>query len=95
MALSVKEEALKQLPDEIHPVDLCAMQYVWNRNEQPEQSWKGYYVTIVGFPRGDPLTVSSGKIKGEKGGCSYCPILNFEDHVTAETSSSYINCISR
>ena len=73
MALSVKEEALKKLPDETQPVDLCAMQYIWNRYQQPEKSWKNYYVTIVGFPNGDPLTVSIGKIKGQKGGYSYCP----------------------
>lgn len=73
VALPVKEEVLRRLPDQIYPVDLSAVRYIKNREGQPEQLWKDYYITIVGFPErddgtgADPLTVSIGKVKGEKG----------------------------
>ena len=67
VALHVNEEALRRLPGQIHPVPLSAMRYIRNRQGRPEEAWKDYYVTIVGFPGGDPLAISSGKIKGEKG----------------------------
>lgn len=73
VALPVKEEVLQRLPAQIYPVDLAAVRYIKNREGQPEQSWKDYYITIVGFPErddhtdADPLTVSIGKVKGEKG----------------------------
>ena len=37
------------------------------------QSWRDYYVTVMGFPKDcctgavGPLTVSIGRVKGEKG----------------------------
>ena len=61
VALHVKKEAL---PAEIHPVNLSAMMCIRDRG-QIEQSWMDYYVTIVGFPSGDPMTVSIGKVVGE------------------------------
>ena len=79
VALPVKEEALRTLPTQIYPVDLSAMSYIKNRAGKPEQFWRDYYVTIVGFPRDDctraasPLTISIGRIKGEKGN-AHCTV---------------------
>ena len=64
VALHVNEEALR---GQIHPVPLSAMRYIRNRQGGPEEAWIDYYVTIVGFPEGRPLSFSSGRIKGEKG----------------------------
>lgn len=67
VALPVRKEALKKLPAEVHPVDLSAMSYVKNRQGRPEKSWTNYFITIIGFPEGSPLTVSIGRIKGQEG----------------------------
>lgn len=70
VALPVKEE---KLPAGIHRVDLSAMSYIKSGEGKPEQTWKDFYITIVGFPNrhnnddASPLTVSIGRIKGEKG----------------------------
>ena len=69
VALPIKKESL---PDSIHPVDLSAMSYIKNRGE-PMQSWRDCYITVMGFPEdpsmdaAGPLTVSHGRVKGEKG----------------------------
>ena len=69
VALPIKKE---RLPDSIHPVDLSAMSYIKNRGK-PVQSWRDYYITVMGFPKdpctgaAGPLTVSIGRVKGEKG----------------------------
>lgn len=69
VALPIKQ---KGLPDSIHPVDLSAMSYIKNRGK-PVQSWRDYYITVMGFPKdprtdaADPLKVSIGRVKGEKG----------------------------
>ena len=69
VALPIRKEGL---PDSIHPVDLSAMNYIENRGK-PVQSWKDYYITVMGFPKdrcmdeAGPLTVSIGRVKGEKG----------------------------
>ena len=69
VALPIRKEGL---PDSIHPVDLSAMNYIENSG-QPVQSWKDYYITVMGFPedrctkKASPLTVSIGRIKGQEG----------------------------
>ena len=68
VALPIRKEGL---PDSIHPVDLSAMNYIKNRG-QPVQSWRDYYITIMGFPEDPstevpPLRVSIGKVKRAKG----------------------------
>ena len=70
VAFSVKKDSL---PARVHQVNLSAMSYIKNREGKPEQSWKDYYITIIGFPEdvekeeASPLTISIGRVKGEKG----------------------------
>ena len=86
VAFPVRTEALRTLPAQIYPVDLSAMSYIKNRRGEPEQTWKDYYITIVGFPQDvrkdevDPLRVSIGRIKGERG--NICVMRNLYNIMT-------------
>ena len=70
VALPIKKESL---PDSIHPVDLSAMRYIEDGGK-PVQSWKGYYITVMGFPEdlvnageAGPFSVSIGRVRKKNG----------------------------